>query len=269
MSELFAPLEHALAGLRGRAGIVLADDEGRELFVRDPDGLYLAASVIKLPILMTLYADAAEGLVSLEERIAIGDIVEGSGVLRHLGGVGDLPLRDHAALMTIVSDNTATNAVIDRLGIDRVNDRMAEWGCRGSLLSARLFDREAVARGARNVMTARETASLLQRLVRGALIDRATSDAVLGLLAQATDGGRIRRYLPYDASVAHKPGTLRGVRNDVGVVRVDRPVIAVGFVGDLADEAAGDVVLGLLGWAAYRLAGGGEQDRPPAAALGA
>lgn len=269
MSTPFGLLERALRKLRGRAGIVLADDTGHQLFVRDADAIYPAASVIKLPILMTLYAEAAAGRLSLDERLACGEIVEGSGVIRHLGGVRDLTVRDHAALMIIVSDNTATNRLIERIGITRVNERLDEWDCPASRLNARLFDRDAIARGARNVMTPRETASLLVRLVRGELVDRPTSDAVLGLLAQATNGGRLRRYLPYDAWVAHKPGTIQGVRNDVGILRVDRPVIAVGFVTDLADEAEGDVVLGLLGWAAYRLAGGGGGDRPPAAALGA
>lgn len=268
MSTRFASLDAALRKLRGRAGLVIADDAGHELFARDADAIYPAASVIKLPILMTLYAEAAAGRLSLDERLACGEIVEGSGVLRHLSGVRDLTLRDHAALMIIVSDNTATNRLIERIGIARVNERLQEWDCLATCLGTRLFDRDAIARGARNVMTPRETASLLLRLVRGELVDRPTSDAVLELLSHATNGGRLRRHLPYDAWVAHKPGTILGVRNDVGILRVDRSVVAVGFVADLADEAEGDVVLGLLGWSAYRLAGGAGSDRPPAAALG-
>ncbi len=261
-SALLAPLERALPSLRGRAGLVLADADGRELLTRDPDALYPAASVIKLPIVMTLYADAAAGRISLDERLPLGEPVEGSGVLRHLADVGELTIRDHAALMIMVSDNTSTNRLIERLGIAHVNERLEEWGCHATRLGALLFDREAVAHGVRNVMTPRETAALLLRLVRGELVDRATSDAVLGILTHASGGG-LRRYLPFDAYVAHKPGTIRGVRNDAGVLRVDRQVVAVGFTADLADEAEGDLVLGLLGWAAYRRAGGGERDEPP------
>jgi beta-lactamase class A len=262
-------LDRAIGALVGRAGVILMDDEGREHYAHDADGVYRSASCIKLPILMTLFVEAAEGRLSLDELIPVTPIVEGSGVLRHLRDVSALTLRDHAALMTLVSDNTATNRVIERVGIDRVNAKLEAWGCTSTRLRRKMFDTRAEAAGLRNEMTARETAALLLRLVRGELVDRATSGIVLGILEHATEGGRLRRYLPYDAYVAHKLGTLGGVRNDVGVLRVDRSVVAVGFTNDLEDEAAGDVILGLLGWAAYRLAGAPVPDEPPALMVGA
>lgn len=261
--DRLAPLQRALARLRGRAGIVLLHPDGAERFTHDPDSRYPAASVIKLPIVMTLYADAAAGRISLDERLPRGAPVDGSGVLRHLSGIDALTLRDHAALMIMVSDNTSTNRLIERIGITRVNERLDEWGCPATRLGALLFDRDAAARGVRNVMTPRETARLLLRLVRGELVDRATSGAVLELLAHADGGARLRRYLPFDARVAHKPGTIRGVRNDAGVVTRERSVVAVGFTADLVDEAEGDLVLGLLGWAAYGAAGGGDDGTGP------
>lgn len=253
-ADALLPIERALSRLRGRAGIVLLDPGGSERFTHDADSLYPAASVIKLPIVMALYADAAAGRISLNERLLCGEPVDGSGVLRHLADLDVLTIRDHIALMIMVSDNTSTNRLIERIGIARVNERLDEWGCPASRLGALLFDRDAVSCGVRNVMTSRETARLLLRLVRGELVDRATSDSVLGLLAHADGGARLRRYLPFDARVAHKPGTIRGVRNDAGVVTRERSIVAVGFTADLADEAEGDLVLGLLGWAAYQAA---------------
>src|SRR5207253_987272 len=88
---------------RGRAGV-------RE------DELFPSASVIKLPLVMTLYADATRGLIDLDERVAVGDRVDGSGVLRHMRDVERLSLRDLAMLAIIVSDNTATNRLIERIG---------------------------------------------------------------------------------------------------------------------------------------------------------
>lgn len=232
-------------------------------YERDADAAYPAASVIKIPLLCTLYADAAAGRLSLDERLAVGERVPGSGVLRHLPGLEELSLRDHAMLMTIVSDNTATNRIIDRVGVDRVGQRLAEWGCRTTALRRRMFDLAAAARGADNVAAPRELAALLLRLLRGELADRPTSTAVLEVLERTQDGESIRRYLPPGTRVAHKTGSLERVRNDAAIVWGAGPLIAVGLVRDLADVRAGQRLLGLLGWLTLAAAGGDAAGLPP------
>src|SRR5437588_12046588 len=95
---------------------------------------------------MAVYADAARGQIDVEERLPVGDRIDGSGVLRHLRDVETSSLRDLAMLAIIVSDNTATNRLIERFGIARVNERMREWGCPHSLLEiGRASCRERVA----------------------------------------------------------------------------------------------------------------------------
>src|SRR2546422_11550565 len=197
----FAPARAALSSLPGEAGVFAADAEGQALFCENEDELFPSASVIKLPLVMTLYADAARGLVDLDELVSVGDRVDGTGVLRHVPDVERLSLRDLATLAIIVSDNTATNRLIERIGADRVGERMREWGCPLSRLSRKMYDFEAAKRGSENVMTARETVSLLLRLQRGECEDRATSDAVVALLEQCQDRTMLLRYLPYGAKV--------------------------------------------------------------------
>lgn len=191
-------LERAATALTGNAGLFVAREDGTVLYERDADGLYPAASGIKIPILMTVYADAAEGRLSLDERLAVGEHMPGTGVLGHVPGVADLTIRDHAALMTIVSDNTSTNRLMERVGVARIAQRMRECGCVRTQLRRTMLDFEAANRGLDNVATARELAALLLRLLPGELIDRATSDAVLGVLEQTQDDALIRRYLPAD-----------------------------------------------------------------------
>ena len=252
----WSALDRAAAALDGRAGLIALDADGRVFYERDADSAYPAASVIKIPLLMTVYADAAEGRLSLDESIAVGTHLPGTGVLRSIPGVNQLSIRDHAMLMTIVSDNTSTNRIIERLGVEWIAERMRDWGCSRTALRRAMFDAEAAGRGLDNVATARETAGLLGRLVRGELIDRATSDAVLGVLRETQDPALIRRYLPIGATVAHKTGSLEKVRNDAAVIWADRPVIAVGFVDRVPDVRPAQSLLGLLGWLAYREAGG-------------
>ena len=249
-------LERAAAALDGRAGVFVTDAGGDVLYERDADGTYPSASVIKIPLLMTLYADAAVGRLSLDDRLPVGERLPGTGVLRHLADVAELSVRDHAMLMTIVSDNTSTNRLIERVGLDRVATRLEEWGCTVTRLQRKMFDVAAAGRGMDNVASPRELGSLLLRLVRGELVDRVTSDTVLAVLDQTQDHTLIRRYLPAGTRVAHKTGSLEKVRNDAAVIWKDRAVVAVGLVDGLSDIRPAQSLLGVLGWLAYREAGG-------------
>jgi beta-lactamase class A len=262
----WAALDRGAGAIDGTAGLVVLDADGRTLYERDADGAYPAASVIKIPILMTVYADAAEGRLSLDERLAVGEHLPGTGVLGRVPGVTELTLRDHATLMTIVSDNTSTNRVMERLGVERIAARMREWGCERTKLQRKMFDFEAANRGLDNVASPREIAGLLRLLVAGELVDRATSDAVLGVLEGTSDDeskALIRRYLPAGTRVAHKTGSLEKVRNDAAVIWAERPAIAAGFVSGVPDIRPARSLLGLLGWLAFGAAGGKAEGLPP------
>ena len=263
MTVMWGALDRGAETLDGKAGLVVLDAEGRTLYECDADRAYPAASVIKIPILMTVYADAAEGRLSLDERLAVGEYLPGSGVLGRVPGVGELTLRDHATLMTIVSDNTSTNRVMERIGVERIAERMREWGCERTKLQRKMFDFEAANRGLDNVASPREIAGLLLRLLRGQLVDRATSDAVLAVLEGTQDDALIRRYLPAGTRVAHKTGSLEKVRNDAAVIWASRPVVAAGFVSGVPDIRPARSLLGLLGWLAFRAAGGTAEGLPP------
>jgi beta-lactamase class A len=263
VDERFAPARERLARLPGEAAAYAVDREGHELFCERVDELFPSASVIKLPLVMALYADAAQGEIDLDERLAVGARIDGSGVLRHLRDVDGLSLRDLAMLAVIVSDNTATNRLIERLGIERVNQRMREWGWPQSLLARKMYDFEAAKAGHENVMTARETAGMLLRLERGECVDRTTSDAVLAVLAQCQDRTMLRRYLPEGTKVAHKTGTLDESRNDAAIIAGEPSVIVVAFTRKLTDTNAAVSWLGVLGWCAYRAAGHEGRPLPP------
>jgi beta-lactamase class A len=260
----WSSLDRGAAALAGSAGLIAMDVDGVVRYERAADETYPAASVIKIPILMTVHADAAEGRLSLDERLAVGEHLPGTGVLGRVPGVTDLTIRDHAMLMTIVSDNTSTNRLMERVGVERIAERMREWGCARTELRRKMFDFEAADRGLDNVATPRELAGLLLRLVRGELVDRATSDVVLGVLEATQDDALIRRYLPARARVAHKTGSLEQVRNDAGVIwgSSERPVIAVGLVSGVPDIRPARSLLGLLGWLAYGAAGGDAKGLP-------
>src|SRR5207247_11263512 len=105
--DVFAPARAALATLPGEAAAFASDADGHALFCEREDELFPSASVIKLPLVMTLYADATRGLIDLDERVAVGDRVAGSGGLRHMRDVECLSLRAVPLAGGSVSDKTA------------------------------------------------------------------------------------------------------------------------------------------------------------------
>jgi beta-lactamase class A len=255
MQEFFAAARAELDRTRGVTGVMVREVNGEVLFSQRPDEVFPAASVIKIPLVMALYADAAEGRLSLEERMPVGQTVGGTGILGDMRDVVDVSLRDLAMLTIALSDNTATNRLIDRLGVARVDERLREWGCSRTALARGMFDWDAQRRGLENVATPTEVAALLERLVCGELVDRSTSDAVIAVLERCQDDAMLRRYLG-KGRVANKTGTLAATRNDAAILfGPTRAVVVVAFMREVADPLAAVHALGLIGRAAARAAG--------------
>jgi beta-lactamase class A len=270
VQEFFAAARAALDRTRGVSGIVVREVSGDMVFSQREDEVFPAASVIKIPLVMALYADAAEGCLSLEERVPVGATVGGTGILGDLRDVGDVSLRDLAMLTIALSDNTATNRLIDRIGVARVEERMGQWGCTRTKLARGMFDWDAQRRGLENVAAPSEIAALLERLVRGELVDRVTSDAVIAVLERCQDDAMLRRYLGKGGRVANKTGTLAATRNDAAIVfGPSRTVVVAAFMREVADPLAAVHILGLIGRGAARYAGLEVPPLPFDAAAGA
>lgn len=270
MQEFFAAARAALDGTRGVTGVVVREVDGGTLFSQRPDEVFPAASVIKIPLVMALYADAADGRLSLDERVPVGVTVGGTGILGALRDVADVSLRDLAMLTIALSDNTATNRLIDRIGVARVEERLAEWGCTRTKLARGMFDWDAQKRGLENVASPSEIAALLERLVCGELVDRATSDSVIAVLERCQDDAMLRRYFGKGVRVANKTGTLEATRNDAAIVfGASRTVVVSAFMREVEDPLAAVHILGLIGRGAARAAGLEVPPLPFDAAAGA
>jgi len=224
-----------LAGFPGRVSLFARNLDTGESYGREPDALVRTASTIKLAILVEAYAEVAEGRARWDEELVLAaeSKVEGSGVLRELDPGLRLTLRDAVRLMITISDNTATNLVLDRFGANAVNARMAALGLAetrslrkisgGGDAQARTKDKERFGIG---VSTPREMVSLLEKLERGEVVSEAASREMIEVLKrqQYRDGvGRMLRGV----SVANKTGALDHLRSDVAIVYSDRGRIAM------------------------------------------
>jgi len=204
------------------------------------------ASTIKIAIVYELFKQAEEGRVQLDRMIPLDrtKAVGGSGVLNQLG-TPVLSVRDYAGLMVMLSDNTATNVLIDLLGMDNVTKRMASLGLTETKLRRHMMDMAAARRGDENVSTPDEIVRLLQILVTS------HQDAAIALL-EKPKSSRIRRALPPGVQTADKPGELQGVRVDAGIVFAkNRPFVLCVMTKSLRSEADGEAAIQDVTRAAY------------------
>jgi beta-lactamase class A len=243
-------------------------DTGEEVALA-PDEILPTASVIKLPILVELYRAAAAGELSLDDRVTLRDTdaVGGSGILKVLG-VGLQPtLRDLATLMIALSDNTATNLVLDALGeLDGVNATMDALGFPTIQLHNRI-DFERIGGDVRKLgeSSTRDMCGLVEAVARGEVVSPEVSTTIEGVLEtqQYLDQGpRYVLAMPYWRELGQDPiiryagktGFFTGTRVDTGIVRF---VGGGGFTYAVANhgladetflpESEGSVVNGLVG----------------------
>jgi beta-lactamase class A len=265
-----AQLERIARGVDGVMAYVVIDLASGERFERLADQVLPTASTIKIAILYELFAQAEEGRLDLARPVPLPPSARasGSGILQALEAPA-MPLTDYATMMIVMSDNTATNLLIDTLGMDRVNARME--GAPLSLeagtlrLRRRMIDLEAARRGDENVATPDAIARLLRAIEAGSGLSPASRDGVLEILRKPKNTPLVRGVAP-GVPVASKPGGLDGVAVDAGLVSVPRrPYVFVAMCAWLRRSAEGDRAIEEASRAAYeyfsRLASGGEYGR--------
>jgi len=244
--ELTTVAEH----LNGVMGYAIKDLSTGETFLRLPDTVFPQASSIKLTVLLELMRQAQEGKLSLEEKhtlkrseMTVGDT---EPILTMLGdGTVTMTLRDLAIFMVVLSDNTATNILIDRLGMDNINEGIIRLGLKETKLRRRMIDLEAAKKGNENVSTPREMLTLIEKVHAGLALDAAHSQQYFDLL-RLPKNSEFHKALPEDLSIADKPGSLEGVRCDTGLI--DLPghpfIMSIGTTyvarGDEGERAVGE-----------------------------
>ena len=207
----------AAAGVFGVAARHMETD--RRILINE-DEVFPAASVIKVPILVELFCRRDEGRLSLDETVELRDEckVDGSGILKELHPGLELNLRNLASLMIVISDNTATNMMLDWLGMDSVNERMGHFGLKHTVLARKMYDFEQAALGRENLCTAGDMMLLLGLLADGQISSKNTSIEMLEIMARQQYREAIPLRLPEDIRVANKTGSIPGVVHDVAVV---------------------------------------------------
>lgn len=245
-------LAHMVQPAGGRWAIVVESLDGKGTTRLNDKEPFTAASVIKIPIMMAAFHEARLGALRLDDTCIVRkeDKVGGSGVLKELHSGLHLTLLDAINLMIVVSDNTATNLVIDAIGIDRINEYMSKKGCSASRLEAHLMKPKPG--GPYNAITASDIASLLKGLSERTVENPGDCDTMIEILKRQQYNDKIPRYLPKEATVAHKTGEVSGVTHDAGIVfGSNGHFVIVCLSKDLDDVEAGDDAIGKVAKWAY------------------
>jgi len=235
-------LQEIVSDVKGASGFVAIDLTSGEKFAVNENMVFPQGSAIKIPILMEVHAQATRNKLQVTKRIPVTAKyqVGGSGILRTLGdGTSELSVRDLCVLMITLSDNTATNMLIDLVGMDNINATMRGLGLRETKVQRRMIDLEASKRGDENLSTPAEAAKIMTLLYKGEFIDRATSDAILEILKMPKPGA-FNAEIPAGVAVAFKPGGIAGVATEWAIVyEPNRPYVIVAMENySVGDEAS-------------------------------
>ncbi len=255
-------LEAIARRFEGTLGVASARiDHPHGVLAVNGDEVFPAASVIKIALALEVFCQVEEGAIALGERVTLrsSDRVIGSGVLAELTEGLSPTIGDLVYLAMAISDNTAANLLIERVGIFSVNKRLASLGLERTRLSGKILVHETKhgppadedfgthpspltddrddGRGERSSVTARELVRLLACVYRRDGLPSSACEALLEILQKTQTASSIRRGLPESrfrdrtpARLFHKTGSIRGVVNDAGIVATERGAYAVALL---------------------------------------
>jgi len=238
-------------------------DTGERLALRG-DETFPTASLIKVPILVTLFDLVDKGMISLDDQLTLLKIdqVPGSGILQFMHPGMMLSVRDAAVLMSILSDNTATNLLLDKIAIRRVWQKMEALGLPHTKVHAKVFLRlasvapDSSVKYGLGVTTPNEMARLFEMLANGKAVSQKADSTMLDILGDNLDMESMQRTVS-GLAVPHKTGATDSVRTECALFRLQSRVVACALTKQNSDtrwvvDNEAQVALGKIGEAIMR-----------------
>ena len=228
---------------RGVVGYSVRNVETGERLERRGDETFPTASLIKVPVLVTVYDLVDKGMLSLDDRLTLLKIdkVPGSGQLQFLHDGAEITVHDAAWLMTTLSDNTATNLLLDRIIIRRVWEKMESLGLPHTKVHSKVFLRiasvatDSSVKYGLGVTTPNEMTRLFTLLAEGRAVSPRADSAMLGILSHNEDMTKLQRFVD-GLDVPHKTGDTDRVRTECALFPLESRVVACVLTKENEDQ---------------------------------
>lgn len=241
---------------KGKVAVALKHLGTGETYAHHADVPMPTASLIKFPVMIEAYRQAAEGKVDLDAKVTLKqeDKVPGSGILtNHFSPGASFSLRDAVHLMIAFSDNTATNLVLDAIGLPATAATMETMGYPNTKIHSKVYRRDTSVFPDRSKefglgsTTAADMIALLETLHKKELVSAAASEAMRKHLLACDDTKKFPRYLPAGTQIAFKTGSVDAVRTCAGIIDTpDGPVALCVLTADNEDQSWGNANAGDL-----------------------
>lgn len=249
MSIDWSPLEQAVSAAEAQATIgVAVVAPGGETWSHNGRRKFKAASTVKIPIMIRIFHQIEAGELALDDVYTLGraDKAPGSGVLLYMHSGLQVTLGDLLYLMMSISDNTATNYLIDLAGMEEVNAVMQAIGMTESVLARKMAGREADNPLLENWATPEDYTRSITALLDGSAASAASCEAMLAILEKQQNSRRIGRHAPAGEGYrwGSKTGSLDGVCNDVGFIMTPQGTLVIAvFTEGIPDQIAGEQII--------------------------
>jgi beta-lactamase class A len=263
-AQLRKMLEGIAGAHHGIVGYTVHNIDTGERLSRRGDETFPTASLIKVPVMVTVYDLVAKGRLSLDDPLTLLNIdkVGGSGVLFLLHNGLTLTVRDAVALMIATSDNTATNLLLDRILIRRVWEKMEALGLQHTKVHHKVSTfassvaPDSSEKYGLGVTTPNEMARLFELLARGQAVDAAADSAMLAMLDDNQDNNQMQRYVS-GIRAPHKTGSVNASRTECAVFYLQSRVVACALTKENTDprwlvDNEAQVTLGRIGEAVVK-----------------
>ncbi len=227
-------------------GMMAVDLTTGDSFAINQDIVFAQASAIKIQILMEVYKQASENKFALTDTrpLLSTNTVAGSGILNAMVDPVSLSIRNYCMLMIGLSDNSATNTLIELVGLKNINATMQSLGLKNTRVQRKMIDQPASLRNEENISTPAEAVKLMKLLHDGKFIDKATSDEILITLQKnPVENSKLVRGIPSNVKIAFKPGGMGGVSTEWAVIYLAKRPYAVAVMENYkAGTASQDVI---------------------------
>ena len=241
-------------GMTANVSIVLKDLVKEEVMLElDAVRVVPSASTIKILIMIEALKQVMEGKLSLDEIVFVKPYERVDFSIISELDVTCYSIRDLITLMIIISDNTATNVLIDILGYDNINKEAERMQLKGTALKRKMMDFEAARQGRQNLTTARDMAYMMEALYKGTILDRNMCDLALNILKRQKHKDLLTRYIAEDTVVAHKSGDLENLNHDIGIFYLLDAVYLLGvFVTEAESNVLAKHIIGKVSETVYK-----------------